>query len=441
MKTIRLVSEIPGPKSRALVERRKQAVMPGIGTATPLFIASAKGASVTDVDGNTFLDFASGIGVLAVGHAHPKVAAAIAQQSESLTHMAFQVAGYESYVAVCERVAGLAKVKGETRTLLVSTGAEAVENAVKISRVATGRQAVIAFTHAFHGRTLLGMTLTGKVQPYKVGGAFAPEVYRLPYPHCSRCSEVKTEGQCCMASAGRLAEMLKNIVAPETLAAVIIEPILGEGGFIPAPREFLAALRAFCDQHGIVAIADEIQSGFGRTGAMFASEVLGFEPDLVTFAKSIAGGMPLAGVVGKRSIVDKVGPGALGGTYAGNPVACAAALATLDVIEKEQLPKRAQALGNTMRARLEAVAAKSPHGGEVRGLGAMLGIELVADKKSMAPAPEAAKRCLERALARGLILLTAGTHANIIRFLVPLVITDAELDEGLTIFESTLLDG
>ncbi|HSI05604.1 MAG TPA: 4-aminobutyrate--2-oxoglutarate transaminase [Myxococcota bacterium] len=430
MSVIRLVTEVPGPKSKALQTRRKAAVMNGIATGMPMFVASGKGAQVTDVDGNTFLDFASGIGVLAVGHSHPKVAAAIAEQAKAMTHMAFQVAAYESYVAVCERVAKLSPIPGDKKTLLVSTGAEAVENAVKIARVATGRQAVIAFNHAFHGRTLLGMTLTGKVQPYKVGGAFAPEVYRLPFPYAYR-------GEGNVAFEG----LLKNIVAPEAVAAVILEPVLGEGGFIPAPVEFLKNLRAFCDKNGIVLIADEIQTGFGRTGAMFASQVLGLEPDLMTFAKSVAGGMPLAGVVGKSVIVDKALPGALGGTYAGNPLACAAALATMDVIESEKLVERASVLGNTMRARFEQWASKSPHLGDIRGLGAMLAIELVKDKATREPAPELATRVKERCLAKGLIILGAGTYANCIRILVPLVISEAELDEGLTILENALLDG
>lgn len=430
MSVIKLVTEVPGPKSKALLERRKAAVMPGIATGMPMFVTQGRGAQVTDVDGNTFLDFASGIGVLAVGHSHPKVAAAIADQAKAMTHMAFQVAGYESYVAVCERVAKLAPIAGDKRALLVSTGAEAVENAIKIARVATGRQAVIAFNHAFHGRTLLGMTLTGKVQPYKVGGAFAPEVYRLPFPYAYR-----GEGQ------APFYDLLKNMVAPEAVAAVILEPVLGEGGFIPTPPEFAKALRAFCDKYGIMLIADEIQTGFGRTGAMFASEVVGLQPDLMTFAKSVAGGMPLAGVVGKAAIVDKAQPGALGGTYAGNPLACVAALATMDVIESEKLVERAKHLGATMRARFEKLAAKSPHLGDIRGLGAMLAIELVKDKTTKEPAAELATAVKERCLKKGLIILGAGTYLNCIRILVPLVITDAELDEGMTILENALLDG
>ncbi len=430
MSVVRLVTDIPGPKSKALLDRRKATVMPGVATGTPVFVASGEGARVTDVDGNTFLDFASGIGVLAVGHAHPKVTAAIAEQAKALTHMCFQVSAYDSYVAVCEKVAKLAPIKGDKKTLLVSTGAEAVENAIKIARVATGRQAVIAFTHGYHGRTLLTMTLTGRVHPYKVGGAFAPEVYRLPFPYAYR-----GEGSVSFEA------LLKNTVAPDTVAAVILEPVLGEGGFIPAPVELLKNVRALCDKHGIVLIADEIQTGFGRTGAMFASEVLGMDPDLMTFAKSVAGGMPLAGVVGKSSIVDKAPPGSLGGTYAGNPLACAAALATIDVIESEKLVERASVLGNTMRARFARWAEKSPHVGDVRGLGAMLAIELVKDKATREPAPELATRIKERCLKKGLILLGAGTYMNVIRILVPLVISAAELDEGLDILESALLDG
>jgi 4-aminobutyrate aminotransferase / (S)-3-amino-2-methylpropionate transaminase / 5-aminovalerate transaminase len=430
MSVVKLVTPIPGPKSQALMERRRSSVMAGIGTMTPIFVQSGHGAQVTDVDGNTFLDFASGIGVLAVGHANPRVVKALQEQAAAMTHMAFQVAGYESYVEVCEKIAALAPIKGDKRALLVSTGAEAVENAVKLARVATGRQAVIAFTHAFHGRTLLGMSLTGKVTPYKVGGAFAPEVYRLPYPYAYR-DGVSTQ----------FADMLKNVVAPDAVAAVIIEPVLGEGGFVPAPRAFMTALRAYCDKHGIVLIADEIQTGFGRTGKMFASETIGFEPDLMTFAKSVAGGMPLAGVVGKSAIVDKAQPGALGGTYAGNPLACAAALATIEVIETEKLPARAEQLGAEMRARFEIWAAKTPHIGDIRGLGAMLALELVTDKSSKEPATELTKRIQDRCLQKGLIILTAGTYSNVIRILVPLVITDSELGEGLAILESALFNG
>ena len=445
---IRLVTPVPGPKSQALVQRRKRAVMPGIATGAPIFIASGTGARVTDVDGNTFLDFASGIGVLAVGHAHPAVSTAVAAQAKATTHMAFQVAGYESYVELCERLCALAPIAGDTRALLVSTGAEAVENAVKIARRATGRSAILAFTHAFHGRTLLGMTLTGKVTPYKEGfGPYAPEVYRLPFPYCYRCAApgeaapAVPGGTCCMASPARIADLLKNIVAPASIAAIILEPVLGEGGFVPAPPEFAKALRSFCDSHGILIIADEIQTGFGRTGKMFASELIGLSPDLMTVAKALAGGMPLAGVIGKAEIVDRVPPGGLGGTYAGNPVACAAALATLDVIERDDLPARALVLGARARAALDAMAGASPHVGDVRGLGAMLAIELVRDRSSKEPAPEIAKRVQERALASGLIVLTAGSHANVLRLLMPLVITDAELDEGLAVLRKALLDG
>ena len=430
MSVVKVVTEVPGPKSKALAERRKAAVMPGVATGAPMFVTSGQGARVTDIDGNTFLDFASGIGVLAVGHAHPKVAAAIAEQAKAMTHMCFQVAGYESYVALCERVGKLAPIKGDKKTLLVSTGAEAVENAIKIARVATGRQAIIAFTHGYHGRTLLTMTLTGRVHPYKVGGAFAPEVYRLPFPYAYR-----GEGSVAFEN------VLKNTVAPDTVAAIILEPVLGEGGFLPAPVELVKNIRALCDKHGILLIADEIQTGFGRTGAMFASQLVGMEPDLMTFAKSVAGGMPLAGVIGKAAIVDKAPPGSLGGTYAGNPIACAAALATIDVIESEKLVERASVLGNTMRARFDGWAAKSPHVGDVRGLGAMLAIELVKDKATREPAPELATRVKQRCLEKGLIILGAGTYLNVIRILVPLTISEAELDEGLTILENALFDG
>jgi 4-aminobutyrate aminotransferase/(S)-3-amino-2-methylpropionate transaminase len=439
MSAIKLVTEIPGPKSRALLERRKRSVMPGIGTMAGIFVASGEGARVTDVDGNTFLDFASGIGVLAVGHAHPKVSAAIASQAAAVTHMAFQVAGYAGYVEVCERLCALTPIAGDKRALLVSTGAEAVENAVKIARRATGRQAVVAFTHAFHGRTLLGMSLTGKVVPYKEGfGPYAPEVYRLPYPYCYRCD--RGTSPCCMASPAGLAEQFKNLVAPDAVAAIILEPVLGEGGFVPAPPEFARALRTFCDDHGILLIADEIQTGFGRTGKMFASEVIGLDADLMTMAKSLAGGMPLAAVVGKAAIVDKVPAGGLGGTYAGNPLACAAALATLDVIENEKLPDRASAIGARVRQQLATIARDCAQIGDIRGLGAMLAFELVEDRTSKTPLPDKARQVQQRALAAGLILLTAGSAGNVIRLLMPLVISDSELDEGMSILRRAILD-
>lgn len=426
---IDLKTPIPGPKSRALFERRARAVAAGVAATHPIFLASGQGATVTDVDGNTYLDFTGGIGVLNIGHARPEIKDAVARQAEQLTHACFQVAGYESYVAVCEKLSRITPGSGEKRALLVSTGAEAVENAVKIARRFTGRQAVLCFEHAFHGRTLLGMSLTGKTTPYKVGfGPFAPEIYRLPYPYPYRDEGLRVP----------LAQALQTIVRPTELAAVVIEPVLGEGGFVVPPREFLGALRAFCDQHGIVLMADEIQSGFGRTGALFACELFGLEPDLMTVAKSIAGGLPLAAVVGRAQVMDAVSPGGLGGTYAGNPLACAAALEAMEILVREVASGRPALIGQQLEGRLRALAAELPLIGEVRGLGPMQAIELVRDPKTKEPASNETAAVIAAARERGLLLLSAGTYGNVIRFLAPLTISDAALAEGLDVLAAAL---
>jgi 4-aminobutyrate aminotransferase/(S)-3-amino-2-methylpropionate transaminase len=426
---IHLQTPIPGPQSLALTQRRVRAVAPGVATAHPIFLGSGTGSTVTDVDGNTYLDFTGGIGVLNIGHAHPQVARAVAEQAARLTHACFQVAGYEGYVAVCEALCRIAPGAAEKRALLLSTGAEAVENAVKIARRHTGRAAVLCFEHAFHGRTLLGLSLTGKTQPYKLGfGPFAPEVYRLPYPYPYRDHGAREP----------LARALQTLVAPSELAAVILEPVLGEGGFIVPPRAFVEELRAFCDQHRIVLIADEIQSGFGRTGAMWASQRHGLEPDLVTMAKSIAGGLPLAAVVGRASIMDSVPPGGLGGTYAGNPVACAAALEAIALLEREVDSGRPEVLGQRLAARLRTLHADVPLIGEVRGLGPMQAIELVRERTTKEPAPRETAAILAAARERGVLLLSAGTYGNVIRFLFPLTIPDDALDEGLAVVEQAV---
>jgi 4-aminobutyrate aminotransferase / (S)-3-amino-2-methylpropionate transaminase / 5-aminovalerate transaminase len=440
MSTIAISGPIPGAKSKALLERRSRVVAPGVSLLHPIFVERAHGSTVTDVDGNTFLDFTGGIGVLNIGHTHDDVAAAVAKQVRQLTHTCFQVTGYEPYVAVAEALVRLAPGDFDKRVFLVSSGAEAIENAVKIARGATKRGAVLCFEHAFHGRTLLGMTLTGKAVPYKAGfGPYAPEVYRLPYPYPYRglgMELVPAAGD--TPDGSRIEKALKTVVRPQDLAAVIIEPVLGEGGFLAAPPAFLQELRAFCDKYGIVFIADEVQTGFARTGEMFACEALGVVPDLMCVAKSIAGGMPLAAVVGKASIVDQVGVGGLGGTYAGNPVSCAAALAAIAVIESQGLVARAAALGSRLRTRLSAMAEKLPLIGEVRGVGAMVAIELVRDRKTREPADKETQAAIAWARDRGLLLLGAGTYGNVIRFLMPLTISDAELDEGLAIVEAAL---
>jgi 4-aminobutyrate aminotransferase / (S)-3-amino-2-methylpropionate transaminase / 5-aminovalerate transaminase len=420
---------LPGPKSQVLLERRKKVVAAGISLAHPIFLERARGATVTDVDGNVFLDFAGGIGCLNVGHARPEVTEAVARQVERLTHACFQVTGYEGYVEVAEALCRLAPIPGEKRAALFSTGAEAVENAVKIARRATGRGAVLCFEHGFHGRTLLGLTLTGKASPYKAGfGPFVPEVYRLPYPYPYRDTSV----------AGRLEERLLPLVRPEDLAAVILEPILGEGGFVVPPPGFFAELRAFCDAHGVLLIADEVQTGFGRTGRMFASERLGLVPDLVTMAKSIAGGLPLSAVVGRAAVVDATQVGGLGGTFAGNPVACAAALAAIAVLEKELASGRPEALGARVLGALRRLADRHPTIGEVRGVGPMLAFELVKDRATREPAVDETRAIIGAARERGLLLLTAGTYGNVVRLLFPLTIDDAELDEGLAILEAAV---
>ena len=426
---IRIVGPIPGPKSLALMQRRKKAVMDGVSTAHPIFIDHASGSTITDVDGNTYLDFTGGIGVMNVGHARPEVVAAIQRQAERCTHACFQVAGYEGYIAVAEALCRLMPGDFEKRALLITTGAEAVENAVKIARGHTRRGAVLCFEHGFHGRTLLALTLTGKAVPYKAGfGPYAPDIYRLPFPYVYR-GEMPREP---------IETALKTLVRPEDLAAVILEPVLGEGGFLVPPAAFIAELRAFCDRHGIVLIADEIQSGFGRTGTMFASERLDLRPDLMTVAKSIAGGLPLAAVVGRATIMDSIPPGGTGGTFGGNPVACAAALAAIALLEAEIESGRPEALGRRIQERMQAIARELTLIGDVRGLGAMQAIELVRDRSTREPAPADAQRVIAEARARGVLLLSAGTYGNVVRFLLPLTAPDDLLEEGLAVIEVAL---
>jgi 4-aminobutyrate aminotransferase/(S)-3-amino-2-methylpropionate transaminase len=415
-------------RTEDLLERRSRAVARGVSAAHPLFVSRAAGARVWDVDGREFVDFAGGIGVMNLGHRHPGVVAAIHEQVDAFTHTCFQVGMYEGYVAVAERLNALAPGDFDKKTLLLSTGSEATENAVKIARGATGRPGVIAFSYGYHGRTLLALTMTGKVAPYKQNfGPFAPEVYQAPYPDARRGYDTE-------AALKGLRELFETRIAPEHVAAFIIEPVLGEGGFVPAPFTFLRELRRLADKHGIVLIADEIQTGFGRTGTLFAIEQSGVAPDLITFAKSVAGGMPLSGVVGRAEIVDAVEPGGLGGTYAGNPVACAAALATLDAFEDENVLERGLALGRNVRARLDALAAAYPNDVvDVRGLGAMLAIEF-ADRPD-AGGKSLAQRISAAAFDNGLISLTAGPKAVALRILVPLLATDDDIARGFSALE------
>jgi 4-aminobutyrate aminotransferase/(S)-3-amino-2-methylpropionate transaminase len=437
---IDLRTEIPGPASRALLARRARAVPRGVPAVTPIAIAHAEGALLTDVDGNRFIDFAGGIGVVNTGHRHPGVVAAVREQLDRYAHVCFPVSTYEPYVELAERLNRLTPGTGDKRTLLVNSGAEAVENAVKVARAFTGRQAVVCFEHGFHGRTNLAMALTSKVTPYKKGfGPFAPEVYRIPFPYCFRCdSSRRGAASCCMASREYLEQLFAATVDPESVAAIIMELELGEGGFIPAPAEFVRTLAEFARAHGILFIADEIQTGFGRTGRLFACEHFGLEPDLITTAKSLAGGLPLAAVTGRADAMEAAQVGGLGGTYGGNPLACAAALAVLDAMEAERIPERARQAGDRVRARFCDWASRYECIGDVRGLGAMIGLELVADRSSRTPDKATTGALLAAALQRGVVLLSAGTYGNVVRVLAPLTASDALLDEGLDAMEGAL---
>jgi 4-aminobutyrate aminotransferase / (S)-3-amino-2-methylpropionate transaminase / 5-aminovalerate transaminase len=431
-RSINLRTEVPGPRSRELGERKERVVAEPLGLYLPIFAAEGRGATVTDVDGNTFVDFTGGVGCLNVGHSHPRVVAAVQEQAARFLHTDFTMVPYEVYVEYAERLLALAPFSGPAKAAFFNAGTEAVENAVKFARGWTKRPAVIAFEGAFHGRTLLSLTLTSKTHPYKAGlGPFAPEVYRVPFPNSYR-------GISTADALEALEDAFATQVAAETVAAIVVEPVQGEGGFIVAPTEFLEGLRAICDREGILLIVDEVQTGFGRTGRMFAIEHSGVEPDLMTLAKSIAGGLPLSAVVGGAEIMDCLGDGAVGGTYVGNPVALAAAVAVLDAFEEEGLVERAQRIGETTRARMLAWQERYEAIGDVRGLGAMLAIEYVEDRATKEPAPAIATRVAEEAAARGLLLLKAGVHSNCNRVLCPLVISDAELDEALGAWEEAL---
>jgi 4-aminobutyrate aminotransferase/(S)-3-amino-2-methylpropionate transaminase len=430
---IQLRTEIPGPASRALLARRAKAVPRGVPAVTSIAVVHAEGAVLTDADGNRLIDFAGGIGVVNTGHRHAGVVEAVRDQLDRYTHLCFPVSTYEPYVELAERLNQLTPGNHEKRTFFVNSGAEAVENAVKVARAFTGRPAVVCFEHGFHGRTNLALALTSKVMPYKKGfGPFAPEVYRIPFPYCYRCSQGgRAGGRCCMADPGYFERLFAATVDPESVAAIVMELELGEGGFVPAPVEYVQALAAFAREHGILLVADEIQTGFGRTGRLFASEHYGLVPDLMTTAKSLAGGLPLAAVTGRADAMEAAQVGGLGGTYGGNPLACAAAIAVLDVMESERLPERAQRLGDRIRAQFCEWASLWPCIGDVRGLGAMIGMELVSDRSTRVPDKALTGRLLAAALARGVVLLSAGTYGNVVRVLAPLTIEDAVLEEGL----------
>ncbi|WGD50142.1 4-aminobutyrate--2-oxoglutarate transaminase [Bradyrhizobium sp. CB1650] len=415
-----------------LAALRNANIARGVLTAHPITVARAEGASVWDVEGREYLDFVAGIGVLNVGHNHPRVVAAVEKQLKNVTHMAFQVAAYRPYLELAEKLNRLVG-KGEAyKSIFLTSGAEAVENAVKIARAYTNRSAVIAFRGGFHGRTMLGVSLTGMSQPYKQNfGPFASEIFHTPFPDSYR--DMTTE-----RALEALDEVFATDIAPARVAAIIIEPVQGDGGFLPAPVPFLKALREITKRHGIVLIADEIQTGFGRTGKLFGFEHSGIQPDLVTVAKSLAGGVPLSGVVGRAEIMDAPLPGGLGGTYGGNAIGCAAALAVLEAFEQDKLLDRAKRLGERLEAGLRELARKHSIIGDVRGLGFMQAIELVTDRTAKTPDPDRAQRVIDQARQRGLLVIKCGVHRNVIRFLAPLVVSDESLDKALAIVDAAL---
>ena len=439
MATIQLRTAIPGPKSKALEERRSSAVPRGLSASTPVYVAKAQDAWLEDVDGNRFIDFGGGIGCMNVGHRREAVVSAVREQLDQFLHTCAQVTPYELYIRVAERMNQVTPGKFPKKTLLVNSGSEAVENAVKIARAHTGRSGIIAFEDAFHGRTMMTLALTSKTHPYKIGFApFPADVYRIPYAHCYRCSYSMKYPECDVYCARHLEDTFKRVVASRDVAAVIAEPVLGEGGFVVPPPEFFPALIEICHRHGALFIADEVQSGFGRTGKMFASEHYGIEPDIVVSAKSLGGGLPLAAVTGRAEIMDVSGPGGLGGTFGGNPVSCAAALAVLDLFEKEDLLDRAQELGRHFQRRAKEWQKRWPLVGDVRGLGGMQAIELVKSRERRETAAEETKQITRFCYEHGLIAITAGSYSNVVRMLVPLVVTSEQMDEAMDVLEAAL---
>jgi len=435
MGTIQIRTAIPGPKSKALMDRRNAAVARGPYHSTPVFVAKAEGAVLEDVDGNRFIDFAGGIGCLNMGQRAPRVVNALREQLDQFLHVCFSVTPYESYIAVAEKLNALAPGNFPKKSVLVNSGAEAVENAIKIARAYTKRPAVICFEDAFHGRTLMAMTLTSKPHPYKAGfEPLASDVYRIPFAYSYRSAAGTTVDE----FAHHLEDAFKRHVAAENVAAVIAEPVLGEGGFVVPPRGYFAALHKICKKHGILFIADEVQSGIARTGKWFACEHFGIEPDLLISAKSLGGGMPLAAVTGRAEVMDAPGVGGLGGTFGGNPLSCVAALAAIETIEKEGLLVRSMEIGKRFEERARSWQKKWGLVGEVRGLGGMCAIELVRDARTKEPADTETKELSKYCYEHGLINITAGTYGNVMRILVPLVVTDAQFDEGMDVLEAGL---
>jgi len=415
-----------------LADLRAKYVPRGITSAHPVTVDRAQGSEIWDISGKRYIDFAGGIGVMNVGHAHPRVMKAVREQLDRATHTSFQVVHYESYLRLAERLCEVAPIDGPKKAIFFSTGAEAIENAVKIARAATGRPAVISFRGGFHGRTLLALSLTGSVQPYKQDfGPYATEIYQTPFPYAYR-------GWTTEAAMADLENLLESEVSPKRVAAIVIEPVLGEGGFVPAPLDFMRSLRELCDRHGMLLIVDEIQTGFGRTGKFFAIEHSGVQADLITVAKSLAAGFPLSAVVGKAQVMDAPDPGGLGGTYGGNPVACAAGLAVMDVMRDEKLPERAARIGSVVEERMQSWAADHKLIGDVRVVGAMAGMELVRDRVTKEPADKETAKIIATAREKGLIILRCGVHHNVIRTLMPLTIPDELLEEGLDMLGASL---
>ena len=435
MGTINLVTDIPGPKSKAITDRKERVVAEPLDLHAPVVIDHAEGAAFTDVDGNTFLEFSGGIGCHAVGYSHPKVVEAVVSAAKRFSHTDFTIIPYESYIELSERLVAL--TGGDRKVALFNSGAEAVENSVKIARAATGRQGIIAFEGAFHGRTLMAMSLTSRVQPYKSKfGPFAPEVYRVPFPYPYRSHEPENAGVRALEAFERA---LITQVDPDNVAAVIVEPVQGEGGFVVPTSDFLPGLAEICAKHGILLIADEIQTGYGRTGRFFAYEHAGIQPDLVLVAKSLANGYPLSGVIGRTDVMDSLAPSTIGGTYVGNPVACAAANAVLDVIEEEGLVDRANQIAKTIRERWEEVARQAPEVGDIRGIGSMIGVEFVKDPATKEPNKEIVGKAIIGAMKLGVVAITCGIYKNVIRHLMPLVITDEQLEEGLDVLTDSVI--
>lgn len=423
----------------ALQERRNNVIAKGFGSSTSKYVAHAKGAVITDVEGNEYIDFAAGIAVMNVGHSHPKVVQAIKDQAEKFTHTCFMVAPYESPIALAEKLCEAVPGDSNKTVMFVNSGVEAVENAVKIARYYTKKTGIIVFEGAFHGRTLLGMSLTSKVKPYKHGlGPFAPEVYRMPYANCYRCPFGKEYPSCDIACADHLEDFFISHVGAEQTAAILIEPVQGEGGFIAPPKEYFQKLKKICEKNSILMIADEIQTGMGRTGHMFAMDYYGVEVDITVVAKSLGAGMPISAVVGKKEIMDSVHPGGIGSTYAANPIACEAALAVFDIFESENLLSQAKVLGEKLQLKLRGLQEKHALIGDVRGIGPMIGMELVYDRETKTPAPEKVQQLVEFCLERNLFILACGTHKNVIRLLMPLVITEEQMTRGMEIIDSGL---